>query len=97
MDIVTGVSERETRTPIGEVGHIVGASQAVEVGMSIEVLDDRDGSTGGLYILTWRGTEAYDGWVETIGDVDLYFDEAGYLVEWLDPAASAAARRLRPA
>jgi len=44
--------------------------------------------SGGFLILTYdkvdRSGNAFDSWVESIEDVDLYFDECGWDVEWLD-------------
>jgi hypothetical protein len=73
---------RDIRT--GVVGRIVAG---LDVGRFVEVLDDWDAS-GGFLILTYdaadRSGEGYDSWVETIIDVDLYFEEAEWEVEWLE-------------
>ena len=49
---------------------------------------DDTSSSGGFLILTFdnvdRSGNAYDSWVESIVDVELYFAESGWEVEWLD-------------
>ncbi len=69
---------------VGVLGRIVAGDDA---GRFVEVLDDAS-SSGGFLILTYdhldRSGNAYDSWVESIVDVDLYFEESGWDVEWLD-------------
>lgn len=69
---------------LGTVGRI---ASGIDAGRFVEVLDDFE-SSGGFLILTYdnadRTGDAYDSWVESIIDVDLYFDEAGWEVLWLD-------------
>ncbi len=69
---------------LGTVGRI---ASGIDAGRFVEVLDDFE-SSGGFLILTYdnadRSGDAYDSWVESIIDVDLYFDEAGWEVLWLD-------------
>jgi hypothetical protein len=69
---------------LGTVGHI---DQGIDIGRYVEVLDDFDVS-GGYLIVTYdrpdRLGNAYDSWVESIVDVELYFDEAGWEISWLD-------------
>ena len=69
---------------VGVLGRIVAGDDA---GRFVEVLDDAN-SSGGFLILTYdhldRSGNAYDSWVESIVDVDLYFEESGWDVEWLD-------------
>jgi len=69
---------------IGVLGRIVAGD---DTGRFVEVLDDASLS-GGFLILTYdnvdRSGNAFDSWVESITDVDLYFDECGWEVEWLD-------------
>ncbi len=58
-----------------------------EVGRVVEVLDD-GANTGGFLIFTYadldRSPEVFDAWVESIVDVELYFDDRGWQVEWVD-------------
>lgn len=69
---------------LGTVGRI---ASGIDAGRFVEVLDDFE-SSGGFLILTYdnadRSGDAYDSWVESIIDVELYFDEAGWEVLWLD-------------
>lgn len=69
---------------LGTVGRI---ASGIDAGRFVEVLDDFE-SSGGFLILTYdnadRSGDAYDSWVESIIDVDLYFEEAGWDVLWLD-------------
>ena len=69
---------------LGTVGRI---DQGIDIGRYVEVLDDFDAS-GGYLIVTYdrpdRLGNAYDSWVESIIDVELYFDEAGWEISWLD-------------
>ncbi len=69
---------------VGVLGRIVAGDDA---GRFVEVTDDTS-SSGGFLILTFdnvdRSGNAYDSWVESIVDVDLYFAESGWEVEWLD-------------
>ena len=64
------VAEHVSKTPIGVVGKITHANRAAEIGFYVEVQNDRDGATGGFYVLMWRGSEGYDSWVENLSDVD---------------------------
>ena len=45
-------------------------------------------SSGGFLTMTYdhpdRSGDAYDSWVESIVDVDLYAEESGWDVGWLD-------------
>ena len=79
-------------TPVGSVGVIRSARDQDEVGDFIEVVDDRTGPTGGFYVLTWRGQHGFDAWVEGSADVDAYFTEAGYEVDWLSDEAAEGVR-----
>ena len=69
---------------VGALGRIVAGDDA---GRFVEVMDDTS-SSGGFLILTFdnvdRSGNAYDSWVESIVDVELYFAESGWEVEWLD-------------
>jgi hypothetical protein len=66
------------------LGRILGGE---EVGRVAEVIDDAE-RTGSFLIFTYadddRSPEVFDGWVETIGDVKRYFQEAGWDIAWLD-------------
>ena len=67
------------------VGRIV---SGIDADQYLEIIDDYDVS-GGYLILTYenrdRSGEGYDAWVETIINVDLFFEESGWEVEWLEP------------
>jgi hypothetical protein len=69
---------------VGVLGRIVAGE---DTGRFVEVIDDTD-TSGGFLILTYdnvdRSGNAYDSWVESIIDVELYFAESGWEVEWLD-------------
>ncbi|WP_250444145.1 hypothetical protein [Actinotalea sp. C106] len=69
---------------IGALGRIAAGDDA---GRFVEVVDDSECS-GGFLILTYdtahRSGNAYDSWVESIVDVNLYFDESRWEVEWLE-------------
>ena len=69
---------------IGSLGLIVSGR---EEGRWVEVVDDHNES-GGYLILTFadahRSPDAFDAWVESILDVELYFDECGWDIRWLD-------------
>lgn len=69
---------------ISALGRIAAGDGA---GRFVEVVDDSEKS-GGFLILTYdtaiRSGDAYDSWVESIDDVDLYFDESGWKIEWLE-------------
>jgi hypothetical protein len=68
---------------VGVLGRIVSGHDA---GRYVEVFDDSLVS-GGFLILTFdhldRSGNAYDAWVASVLDVDSYFDESGWDVEWL--------------
>jgi hypothetical protein len=67
---------------IGSLGRITAGR---ELGRVVEVIDDID-NTGGFLIFTYadmnRSPEVFDSWVETIIEVDIYFDESGWEVDW---------------
>jgi hypothetical protein len=69
---------------LGTLGKITAGQEA---GRVVEVIDDFENS-GGFLIFTYadmdRSPEVFDSWVQTIIDVDLYFDESGWEVEWAD-------------
>jgi len=68
---------------LATIGRIIAGE---DVGRYVEVIDDWADS-GGFLILTFdaadRSGNGHDSWVETIVDVDLYFEECGWDVEWL--------------
>lgn len=70
--------------PIGVLGEIVAGAEA---GRFVEVVDDAE-NTGGFLIVTYadadRSPEVFDAWVESIVDVELYFEELGWSVRWQD-------------
>jgi hypothetical protein len=67
---------------VGVVGRIVRGRS--EVGRLVEVVDDSE-STGGYLIVTRSAdhpSETFDSWVESIVDVQSYFDELRWEIEW---------------
>lgn len=79
---------RDIRTKT--LGEIVAGEDA---GRFVEVLDDSHVS-GGFLILIYdnvdRSGAAHDHWVESIVDVELFFDELEWVVHWRsDPNAQA--------
>ncbi len=56
------------------------------VGRYVEVLNDAE-NTGGFLICTYadadRSPEAFDDWVETRADVDVFFNECSWDIEWV--------------
>ena len=70
--------------PFGTLGQI---KSGEGVGRYVEVLDDAE-NTGGFLICTYadadRSPEAFDDWMESIADVEAFFDESGWIVEWTD-------------
>jgi len=68
--------------PIGLTGRIIKGEGA---GGYVKVIDD-SAATGGLLILTSRCADmnpAHDNWVRGIGELAEYFNESGWVVEWL--------------
>lgn len=69
---------------IGSLGLIVAGR---EEGRWVEVIDDHEDS-GGYLVLTYadsaRSPDVFDAWVESILDVDRYFDECEWEIRWLD-------------
>jgi hypothetical protein len=69
---------------IGSLGLIVTGR---EEGRWVEVIDDHEDS-GGYLVLTYsdsdRSPDVFDAWVESIIDVDRYFDECEWEIRWLD-------------
>jgi hypothetical protein len=71
--------------PLSTLGRI---TQGKEAGRVVEVLDDRH-NTGGFLIFTYadeeRSPEVFDCWVETHKDIDVFFQESDWKVNWLRP------------
>ena len=67
-----------------------------EVGRFVEVLDDFDNS-GGYLIMTYadesRSPEVFDAWVENIIDVENFFEESSWTVQWFEPDESTGTER----
>ncbi|WP_431835698.1 hypothetical protein [Cellulomonas sp. Y8] len=72
-----------TMIKVGMVGRVLAGEDA---GRFVEVADDKS-SSGGFLILTYdnvdRSGDAYDSWVESFPDVESYFRESRWVVEWL--------------
>lgn len=68
---------------VGVLGRITSGDDS---GWFVEVVDDTDAS-GGFLIVTYehadRTGSAYGSWVESIIDVDLFFEESNWDIEWL--------------
>jgi hypothetical protein len=62
-------------------------TNGTEAGRVVEVVDDAE-NTGGFLIFTYadlnRSPEVFDSWVASIVDVELYFDDAGWEIDWVD-------------
>ena len=70
---------------VGEIGKIVAGE---ELGSYIKVIDD-GANTGGFLILTAEApdmTDGFDSWVENKEMLQRFFEEAGWTVEWFQPA-----------
>ena len=69
---------------LGTLGRIVGGE---EVGRVVEVLDDSP-RTGGYLIFTYadveRSPDVFDSWQATLADVESYFEESHWEVEWIE-------------
>ncbi len=72
-----------TTIKTGVIGQILAGE---DVGRFVEVSDDT-ASSGGFLILTYdnvdRSGDAYDSWVESFPDVENYFEESRWVVQWL--------------
>lgn len=68
--------------PLSTLGQIVNGR---ETGRFVEVIDDSL-RTGGYLIFTYadaeRSPEVFDSWVETFADVEAYFRESDWRVDW---------------
>jgi hypothetical protein len=73
-----------TDVRVGTLGRITAGNEA---GRVVEVVDDSR-NTGGWLIFTYadldRSPEVFDAWVESIVDVELYFDDRNWHVEWIE-------------
>lgn len=58
----------------------------VDAGRFVEIADDR-ATSGGFLVLVYsnadRSGEGFDSWVESLDDVDAYFEENGWDVRWI--------------
>lgn len=72
-----------TMIKVGVIGRILVGDDA---GRFVEVSDDTS-SSGGFLILTYdnvdRSGDAYDSWLTSFPDVESYFQESRWVVEWL--------------
>lgn len=52
----------------------------------VEVIDDTNGKTGGFYIIISKNYsekgDGYNSWFENFNDVEEYFIEATWIVDW---------------
>lgn len=68
---------------IGVLGRLTSGTEA---GRIVEVVDDTT-QTGGFLVFTYadtdRSPEVFDAWVPSIVDVELYFDDNCWEVEWI--------------
>ncbi len=67
---------------IGKKGRI---SSGKNAGFFVRI-DDDSPNTGGYLILIWKDSppEGYDYWVEKAADLEQFFREAGWDIEWLE-------------
>jgi hypothetical protein len=65
---------------IGKDGRIVSGEYA---GYEVRIVDDSK-ATGGYLILTWKDDPktGFDNWVETVDDLEQFFRESGWIIEW---------------
>lgn len=56
-----------------------------EKGRFVEIVDDSQ-NTGGYLVVTYsddaRSPEVFDVWLESIVDVEMYFDECTWTIRW---------------
>ena len=67
---------------IGKWGKIIAGD---EIGRYVFVEDDSTGSTGGFYVFTSPEPslkKGFDDWVKDINDLEKYFGEAGWQIQW---------------
>jgi hypothetical protein len=67
---------------IGKRGRIRTGEYA---GFYVRIQDDTP-NTGGYLVLTWQDAQStgYDNWVESVTDLDAFFLESGWDIEWLE-------------
>ncbi|HLJ88954.1 MAG TPA: hypothetical protein VKZ53_19195 [Candidatus Angelobacter sp.] len=67
---------------VGKKGRIKTGKYA---GFFVRIEDDSE-NTGGYLILTWQGASSmgYDNWVENLPDLDQFFHDSGWDIEWLE-------------
>lgn len=68
---------------LGGVGKIVAGQ---DIGNYVKVIDDA-ANTGGFLILTSASPnmqDGFDSWVENREQLQLFFEEAGWTIEWLN-------------
>ena len=67
---------------IGKKGQI---RSGEHTGFFVRIQDDAP-NTGGYLILLWedKSPNGYDYWAETIKDLDQFFRESGWDIEWLE-------------
>ncbi|WP_074575675.1 hypothetical protein [Polaromonas sp. JS666] len=68
--------------PIGQKGRII---EGEDVGCYVKVIDDAE-ATGGFLILTSKSADmssVHDSWVIDKEALAQYFDESGWVIEWL--------------
>lgn len=66
---------------IGKKGRI---KNGLHAGFFVRIQDDLQ-NTGGYLVLIWRETPSagYDNWTENLTDLDQFFRESGWEIEWL--------------
>lgn len=68
---------------INEIGKI---QQGNYLDWFVKVIDDSTGETGGYYISIFKNIdqkgEAYDDWLENFEDVEEYFKENNWIIDW---------------
>lgn len=58
-----------------------------DVGWTVRVIDDSV-NTGGYLVLVFCEQDkesGWDSWVETLEDLDAFFEESGWVVSWHNP------------
>lgn len=61
------------------------------VGLYVEIVDDSKNTGGFLVLQHWEDDPSgwvYDDWVETRSDLEKYFKEGNWIVEWLEGATT---------
>jgi len=73
----------KTIIKINEIGRI---QQGNYLNWFVKVIDDSNGETGGYYISIFKNVdqkgEAYDDWLEKFEDVEEYFKEVSWIINW---------------